>query len=131
MSFANWKPICENSPMNKWYAALFEIGRLSGCHQLPERSFFYKGKQFPVCARCTGAFIGYISGGVLYRFWDAPVLLCVLFCAIMFFDWFVQRINLLESTNFRRLITGILCGFGLMQIYARILTGIIETLVQT
>ena len=34
------------------------IGNHSGCHQMPERSFFYKGKQFPVCARCTGVIIG-------------------------------------------------------------------------
>lgn len=25
---------------------------------MPERSFFYKGEQFPVCARCTGAALG-------------------------------------------------------------------------
>lgn len=25
-----------------------------GCHRRPERSFFYKGRQFPICARCTG-----------------------------------------------------------------------------
>ncbi|MBQ3473297.1 MAG: DUF2085 domain-containing protein, partial [Methanobrevibacter sp.] len=24
------------------------------CHRMHERSFFIKGHQFPVCARCTG-----------------------------------------------------------------------------
>lgn len=42
------------------YERLMQIGRSSGCHQLPERSFFYNGKQFPVCARCTGAIVGQI-----------------------------------------------------------------------
>jgi uncharacterized membrane protein len=31
------------------------------CHQRPERSFVVNGRQFPVCARCTGL---YVSGAV-------------------------------------------------------------------
>lgn len=97
------------------YDALVLLGEMSGCHRMPERSFFFKGKQFPVCARCTGAFIGYFIGYVTFPFFRLPPLLCVLFCAIMFADWFVQRIDLLPSTNIRRLLTGTLCGMGLRQ----------------
>lgn len=32
------------------------------CHRMPERSFHFRGKQFPLCARCTGIMIGYIIG---------------------------------------------------------------------
>lgn len=28
------------------------------CHQRPERSFFIGGSQLPVCARCTGLYLG-------------------------------------------------------------------------
>ena len=88
---------------------------------MPERSFHYKGRPFPVCARCTGAFVGYLVGLVCFPFWIAPLWLDIAFCAVMFADWFVQRIELLPSTNLRRFITGTLCGFALMQIWLRIL----------
>lgn len=105
--------------MSNWYSAFFELGRLSGCHQMPERSFFYKSKQFPVCARCTGAFIGYFLGGAIYKIVSIPIWLAITFCIIMFVDWFLQKTEIIGSTNIRRLITGLLCGFGLMQIYIR------------
>lgn len=38
------------------------------------------------------------------------------FCGIMFMDWFVQYLNIRPSTNPRRLITGILGGFGLLRL---------------
>src|SRR6476469_9730789 len=34
-------------------AAVYYSGSLI-CHQRPERSFWFWGAQFPVCARCTG-----------------------------------------------------------------------------
>ena len=47
---------------------LEEIGEASGCHRMPERSFFFKGYQFPVCARCTGVAIGQFIALVLGLF---------------------------------------------------------------
>jgi hypothetical protein len=38
-------------------SVVYEIGRLV-CHQRPERSFFLSGAQLPVCARCTGIYVG-------------------------------------------------------------------------
>jgi uncharacterized membrane protein len=32
------------------------------CHQLPERSFHLSGIQLPVCARCTGLYLGGVLG---------------------------------------------------------------------
>ena len=116
--------------MNKFYSALFEIGTLSGCHQMPKRSFFYKGKQFPVCARCTGAVIGYFLGGITSIIMKIPLWLAITFCTIMFIDWYLQKISIVESTNIRRLITGIICGFGLMQIYIKTLFWIINAITQ-
>lgn len=42
-------------------AVLLDVGDHIGyavCHQLPERSFFLAGRRLPLCARCTGTFLG-------------------------------------------------------------------------
>ena len=36
------------------------------CHQIPERSFHINGVQFPVCARCTGLYVGGLVGVMLW-----------------------------------------------------------------
>jgi uncharacterized membrane protein len=36
------------------------------CHQLPERSFFLAGRQWPVCARCSGLYLGIAVGLVAW-----------------------------------------------------------------
>jgi len=36
----------------KWFPIIF------GCHCRDDRSFYYKGQKFPICARCTGEFVG-------------------------------------------------------------------------
>ncbi|RGF93239.1 DUF2085 domain-containing protein [Ruminococcus sp. AM54-1NS] len=39
-----------------------KLGASAGCHQRPDRSFFFHGWQFPVCARCTGVLAGQLVG---------------------------------------------------------------------
>lgn len=39
------------------------------CHQLPDRSFFIDGRQLPVCARCTGLYLGGLAGFVTWCAW--------------------------------------------------------------
>lgn len=94
------------------------MGNHSGCHQMPERSFFYKGKQFPVCARCTGVFFGQISAVILLLFHRIlPVKVCILLLSAMGVDWSVQALDIKESTNLRRLVTGYAGGLGLFCLY--------------
>ena len=47
--------------MNLVGAIIFGVGGLI-CHQKPERSFFWDGHQFPVCARCTGIYLSAAAG---------------------------------------------------------------------
>lgn len=97
---------------------IYELGNHSGCHQMPSRSFFYKGSQFPVCARCTGVTIGQFFALLLVvckrtiSFSKAFILLI-----IMGADWGIQEIEIKESTNFRRLVTGFCGGLGLFSMY--------------
>lgn len=98
---------------------LDEIGEASGCHRMPERSFFFKGHQFPVCARCTGVFVGQLSAIIYGFFKKVPTHISIILLGIMGLDWGIQEIKLCESTNTRRFITGICGGFGLFSLYIR------------
>lgn len=89
---------------------------------MPERSFFYNGKQFPVCARCTGVFFGELCAVLLGLFKQhISNGLAAGFLLIMGGDWFIQEVHIKESTNIRRLITGFFGGFGLVCLYINIL----------
>ncbi|MCI8484107.1 MAG: DUF2085 domain-containing protein [Lachnospiraceae bacterium] len=88
-----------------------------GCHARPDRSFYFHGKQFPICARCTGELIGMIAGIPLAVFLGVPhfwIVILMIFPLVL--DGFVQRLTSYESTNTRRLLTGIL--FGIAFIFA-------------
>ena len=108
------------------------LGNHSGCHQLPERSFFYKGKQFPVCARCTGVTVGQFLAvlinviGLRIRHHSdnheskkdlIPASFSFVSLGIMGADWAIQEAGIKESTNPRRFVTGILGGFGMFNLY--------------
>ena len=94
------------------------IGNNSGCHQMPERSFFYHGKQFPVCARCTGVFIGQSAAVILALFkLTLKLRISLILICTMGLDWCIQALNIKQSTNIRRLITGICGGLGVFSLY--------------
>ncbi len=108
--------------LNRW-VRLMEIGGRIGCHQMPERSFFVNGYQFPVCARCSGVFIGYVTGLITYcKIGFHKLGYSAAFgMLIMFLDWFIQAIHIKESTNVRRFITGISGGFGSMVLFIKLM----------
>ena len=96
----------------KIWLLFMRIGALS-CHQIYERSFNFRGYQFPVCARCTGIFIGHVIAIFLCVIKvRISTKICVLLIFVMACDGFLQLFKLKKSTNIRRLITGILAGAG-------------------
>lgn len=103
--------------MNQYFQFLFL------CHRLPSRSFFYRGVQFPICARCTGICIGYVIGIILALFKVLPFFYALILIIPMIIDGSGQLFNKWLSTNYRRLVTGILGGIGIvfMFLYAALL----------
>lgn len=100
----------------KIWAAFMRLGNRCGCHQREDRSFKFRGWQFPVCSRCTGILIGQVLGGLIYLFIVIPFYLDFTFLGIMFLDWYIQYKNIKESTNLRRFITGCLAGIAQISI---------------
>ena len=84
-----------------------------GCHRRPERSFFVRGYQMPVCARCEGELIGMIAALIAIWFIRPVWWTMVIIMVPMILDGLIQAFTEYESTNWRRLVTGILFGFGI------------------
>ena len=88
------------------------------CHRKPERSFFIKEHQFPVCARCTGFYISLIAYFIFtyYNFVNYNIFLIVFALILLIptaIDGITQFYNIQESNNGRRFFTGLLGGLGL------------------
>lgn len=90
----------------KWLPIVF------GCHCRADRSFFYKGRQFPVCARCTGLLLGFLFALATVFLYTPPVYVLVIALVPMILDGLIQRFTPYESGNIRRLLTGLLFGYA-------------------
>ncbi len=55
------------SPSSYFALAVYAFGSVI-CHQRPERSFHLWAAQLPVCARCTGIYLGAAMGAVVGAF---------------------------------------------------------------
>jgi uncharacterized membrane protein len=49
-------------------SAIIYKGFSAVCHQAPERSFYFHGRQMGVCSRCASIYAGFIIGMLLYPF---------------------------------------------------------------
>lgn len=97
----------------KWLPIVF------GCHCRDDRSFHWKGRKFPLCARCTGELAGLILGFVTFFFFRMSLAAYLLLMVPMVADGFCQLLTRYESTNGRRLVSGILFGYGLYGVFLR------------
>lgn len=99
------------------------------CHQITVRSYIFGDLQLPLCARCTGQYLGALAGFVLLWRWGRlrsggfprrPYLVLLLaFLAFWGFDGFNSYVSLLldkpwlyRPHNLLRLITGVMQGYA-------------------
>jgi uncharacterized membrane protein len=112
----------------RWFKAMEWFAKYWGCHQMAERSFSFGNYQFPLCARCTGILLGEIIGMILAFFtpsyWQTVFLLIP-----MAVDGLTQLYGLRASTNFLRLITGLLGGYSIVTFLAFIIKSVIYNFV--
>lgn len=89
-----------------------ELGARFGCHQRADRSFNIGHYQFPVCARCTGILISTIFTYIFYFKKRVKIEKCIWMMIPLVVDGSLQYLEICESNNSRRLVTGLFWGFG-------------------
>ncbi|MDP2966089.1 MAG: DUF2085 domain-containing protein [Pelolinea sp.] len=109
-----------------FYEKAFAVGS-SVCHQITSHSFSNSDTQFPLCARCSGLYLGSFIG-LAYYFTQGkrkaiPKRGFLLLLLFLFLAWagdsvnsfirdFLNRSIIYETTNMTRLVTGF--GMGLV-----------------
>ena len=101
------------------------LPRLMGCHRREDRSFHWRsGLPFPVCARCTGMLCGMLAAACTAWLWAPPVWVQLVMLVPMVADGVIQLRTSYESTNPRRLVTGLLFGYAMVMLFISISHGL-------
>ena len=104
------------------------------CHRLLDRSFVIDGHQLPLCARCTGMYLGMLIGTLFLivrrrtrasRLPLRPIIVTLVgFIAIMGIDGLSSTISVIPNapqlwptTNFLRITTGTLYGLAISMLF--------------
>ncbi len=97
--------------MNPVARAVYWLGDVN-CHQKATRSYAYADNQMPFCARDLGIFAGLALGFTvaLRRRPELSLPLVLLALVPIGLDGTIQLLTDYESTNPRRLITGLIAG---------------------
>jgi len=96
---------------NIMQSILYRVALVWRCHQKPERSFFIRNRQLPLCARCCGILLGIVLSPIALLFtvngYFATMLLMP--CIV---DGGTQAVNLRQSNHCLRFVSGILFGIA-------------------
>ncbi|TAM90891.1 DUF2085 domain-containing protein [bacterium] len=80
------------------------------CHRLPARSFRIDGRQFHICARCTGVISGVLVAPVMLPFAMLLGMLAAPSIVLLVLDGLTQLLSLRTSSNPIRFATGTLAS---------------------
>lgn len=93
------------------------------CHQIPERTFLANGQYMPICARCTGIYLGvffsllYLAVTKRFRSDTIPSVkisfFLLLFLLPLVVDGFGSYLGFYSTTNLIRVMTGVMFGVTL------------------
>ena len=92
------------------------FGCLPLCNGRAERAPHVGSFVFPLCYRCFGVVVGATTACILLNIGaiqKPSQLIAVLLVLPLIIDGTLQYSNILESSNYRRLTIGLLCGLGL------------------
>ena len=85
------------------------------CHQYPTRCFWIFERPWALCARCSSAYLGLALAALIIKpklSFFKRVALGISLVAIAAIDPIFQLLGFYESSNFTRLLTGLLGGAG-------------------
>jgi uncharacterized membrane protein len=103
-------------------AAVVDVAGGLVCHRKPERSFVTAGRQWPVCARCSGVYLAAgatVIAGLGFRgrrrppaggcpsAWRAAFAVALLPIAL---TWVLERTGLVDVSNITRALSGLPLG---------------------
>jgi len=86
------------------------------CHQLGERSFIVAGITLPVCARCTGIYLGFLAGilsipilpGIQRFRFKSMLIECI---GLLGISWAIEALGLISIGNLPRAILSSSAGY--------------------
>jgi uncharacterized membrane protein len=109
-------------------AVVFPLGHFV-CHQRPDRSFFFHGRQLAVCARCTGLYLGAAAAGPFALALTVPFsgpqarLLLGLTALPTAITWTLEFAGVLPFSNLSRFIAALPLGFAAAWLVFSVLPG--------
>lgn len=115
--------------IKRWMFLMHIFDKYWGCHQMAERSFYFKGYQFPICARCTGMIIGEMLALITFFFgYKININTCIIMIIPMVLDGTIQFRTKYTSNNLKRITTGIVFGFGFVELIFLLITYVVQLL---
>ena len=82
------------------------------CHQIAARSFSLWGHALPLCARCTGLWLGVFLLAATNRLQRLSVGVGAFLAALLVLDWLLAQFGASPDLALERFLTGIAGGVG-------------------